>query len=51
MGDGGIIDRQELQNLLSCLCHQVDHALEVAEVTDAGALLTSEREDRHECTG
>ena len=51
MGDGGVVDRQELQNLLSSLCHQVDHTLEVTEVTDACALLASEREDRHECTG
>ena len=51
MGDGGVVDRQKLQNLLSSLCHQVDHTLEVTEVTDACALLASEREDRHECTG
>ena len=42
MRDSRIIDRQKLKNLLTGFSHQIDHALEITEITNTGTLLTSE---------
>ena len=42
MRDSRIVDRQKLKNLLTGFSHQVDHALEITEITDTGTLLASE---------
>ena len=42
MRDSRIVDRQKLKNLLTSFSHQVDHALEITEITDTGTLLASE---------
>ena len=50
VGDGGVVDRQELQHTLSGLCHKVDHHLKVAEVAYACTCHATERENRYKCT-
>ena len=40
MGDGGIVDGQNLQDALTCISHPVDHLPQVTEVTHAEALTT-----------
>ena len=47
----GVVDRQHLQHALACLCNEVDHLAEVAEVTHAEAVLRAQREDRDEGAG
>ena len=42
MRDSRIIDRQKLKNLLTSFSHQINHALEITEITNTGTLLTSE---------
>ena len=41
VSDGRIVDRQQLKHLLSSLCHQVDHTLQVSEVAYTRTLLTA----------
>ena len=38
MGDGGIIDRKELEHLLTGRSHKINHGLQVTEVTNTGTL-------------
>lgn len=38
MSDGGIIDRKELEHLLTGRSHKINHSLQVTEITDTGTL-------------
>ena len=51
MGDGGIVDWQQLEHFLSGRCHEVDHGLQITEVAHTGTLLTTQREHRNQCSG
>ena len=51
MGDGGVVDGQNLQHTLAREGHPVDHLAQVAEVTHAETALRPEREHGHERTG
>ena len=42
MGNGGIIDRQELEHTLTGLNHEVYHRLEVAKVAYTSTLLAAQ---------
>ena len=50
MGDGGVVDGKQLQHALSCLRHQINHHLQVAEVAYASTLLGTEREYWDKCS-
>ncbi len=50
-GDGGVVDGQHLQGALAGGGHPVDHALEVAKVAHAEALLATQREDGNHGAG
>ena len=47
MGDGGIIDRQDLQHTLFGSRHPVDHLHQVTEVADTEALFAPQGEHRY----
>ena len=51
VSDGRIVDRQQLKHLLSSLCHQVDHTLQVSKVAYTCTLLAAKREDRNQYSG
>ena len=42
VGDGGVVDGQELQHTLSGLCHKVNHHPQVAKVAYTGTCLATE---------
>ena len=48
VGDGCVIDRQHLQDLLSCGTHKVDHLFQVTEVSYAERLFRTEGKDGDE---
>ena len=49
MGDGGVVDRQELEHALSGFCHKINHRLKVAEISNTRTRLATKREYRHQC--
>ena len=47
VSDGGVIDRQHLQNALTCERHPIYHLLQIAEVSHSETALRAEREYRN----
>ncbi len=51
MGNGGVVDRQDLEHALFGGCYPVDHFLQVTEVAHAKAFSASEGEHGNQCSG